>query len=150
MALSLSDLPQGYVIKERSERTTSDVDSKALALGWKKGYTVTFLHQGSTILDVTRIQQGISIYPIDKINDVMFTIQDSALKLSNETIKVEKLSDPKIGDSSQAFRITEGNLRYYSISFTKYDVFEELSMTGTTTDYETLKDLANIAVAKIG
>jgi hypothetical protein len=151
MALQLSDLPTGYTIKERSERTTSDVDKLALDMGWIKGYTVKFQKIGTTSSDITLIQQDISIYPIDKISQNLPIVKTSLIKISNASYLVEPLSDPKIGDSSQVFRITISNLnmKLYLIQFVKADVYEQFEMFGTSTDYETLKNLAKIGAAKI-
>ena len=67
------------------------------------------------------------------------------------TSVVEDLSDPKIGDQSQAFRITNtyDKSKTYIIIFNKMDVLETFTMTGITTDYETLKELAKKAASNV-
>ena len=60
---------------------------------------------------------------------------------------------PTIGDMSIAFRGSydndPNNFVVYSVLFTKKNVYEKITMTGTTTDYETLKDIAQRAAEKI-
>jgi hypothetical protein len=72
-------------------------------------------------------------------------------KPGEEKITVDELSDPNIGDSSMAFRFTKPGIdtKEYLIIFVKKDVYEQLDMSGTVTDYESLKQLATIAAAKI-
>jgi len=67
------------------------------------------------------------------------------------TSVVEELSDPKIGDQSQAFRITNtyDKSKTYIIIFNKMDVLETFTMTGITTDYETLKALTLKAASNV-
>ncbi|MCX5905340.1 MAG: hypothetical protein NTV89_18150 [Proteobacteria bacterium] len=153
MALTLSDVPTGFTMKMGTERTSSDVSQTALADGWKKGYYVEFDKTNTAIRDYEVLQQTISIYPINNLNQVMTEASTSLLKEANATITVEQLSDPKIGDSSKAFRIKSNILGMpvtkFSIYYVKKDVFEGLSMGGTSADYETLKQLANVSASKI-
>jgi len=84
----------------------------------------------------------ISIYPIENISKVLTLPRES-----NENITFDELSKPNIEDNSRAFRITAKDefgteQRYYQIEFIKMDVYESLYMSGTTTDYELLKDLS--------
>jgi len=148
LALQLSDLPSNYSIKERAERVKSDVSPEAIKIGWKEGYYVKFARIES-LLDFTTIEHGISIYPIENISEVL-TIP----RYQEENFMIEKMSKPNIGDDSNALRITAKDeygteYRYYMIEFIKMDVYEYLLMTGITTDYELLKDLARKAEAKI-
>ena len=151
MALQIGDLPENFVIKERSERTTSDVAKAALENGWKKGYGVTFSRVDVNQRVGTEITQDISIYPIEKISHMLPVIQAGYTQQWGNTSVVEDLSDPKIGDQSQAFRITNtyDKSKTYIIIFNKMDVLETFTMTGITTDYETLKELVLKAAAKI-
>ncbi|MGA9204120.1 hypothetical protein [Methanoregula sp.] len=75
------------------------------------------------------------------------------LQTANATNTVEKLSDPSIGDSSAAFRtktsIDGFPVTGFTIFFVKKDVFEALDLEGTSADYATLKNLANVSVSKI-
>ena len=146
LILQLSDLPSNFTIKERAERVRSDLDKDAKNLGWKKGYAVRFI-KGETVFDMTAISHGISIYPIDNISKIL-----DIPKISNENVTFDELSNPNIGDKSKAFRVTENSgfeTRSYMIEFVKMDVYEYLYMSGTSTDYELLKELAKKAEAKI-
>lgn len=64
---------------------------------------------------------------------------------------VEDLTLVTIGDSSSALRVSNktDNTQEYIIAFVKNDVYQNFYTNGTLTDYETLKQLATIAAAKI-
>jgi len=151
MALQLLDMSSSnYTIKERAERVRADVSPDALDLGWKRGYYVSFARIGESIFDITAIEHLISIYPIENISKVLTTIP----RESTENITFNELSRLDIGDDSRAYRIDAKNefgteYRYYQIEFVKMDVYMSLYMTGTSTDYELLKDLAKKAESRI-
>jgi len=152
MALQLDELPENYQIKERSEQVRSDVIKSALDLGWKTGYTVKFVQVDLNKLEVTSIEHGISVYPIENINKALSLQRDESTKYTaNNSYTIDDLSNPNIGDQSQAYRITNklDNSKSFVIDFIKQDVFESLRMSGTFTDYETLKELAQTAAEKI-
>ena len=152
MALQSDELPENYQIKERSEQVKSDVVKSALDLGWKKGYIVKFVQVDLNNLEVTSIEQDISIYPIENINKSLSLQRVESTKYTaNNSNRIDDLSNPNIGDQSQAYRITNksDNSKSYAIDFTKQDVFESLRMSGTFTDYEMLKELAQTAAEKI-
>jgi len=152
MALQSDELPENYQIKERSEQVKSDVVKSALDLGWKKGYIVKFVQVDLNNLEVTSIEQDISIYPIENINKTLSLQRVESTKYTaNNSYTIDDLSNPNIGDQSQAYRITNkiDNSKSYAIDFTKQDVFESLRMSGTFTDYEILKELAKTAAEKI-
>lgn len=152
MALQSDELPENYQIKERSEQVKSDVVKSALDLGWKKGYIVKFVQVDLNNLEVTSIEQGISIYPIENINKTLSLQRDESTKYTaNNSYTIDDLSNPNIGDQSQAYRITNklDNSKLYAIDFVKQDVFESLRMSGTFTDYENLKELAKTVAEKI-
>lgn len=152
MALQLNDLPENYQIKERSEQVRSDVVKSALDLGWKKGYTVKFVQVDLNKLEITSIEQGISVYPIENINKSLSLHRVESTKYTvNNSYTIDDLSNPNIGDQSQAYRITNksDNSKSYAIDFIKQDVLGSLRMSGTFTDYETLKELAMTAAEKI-
>ena len=152
MALQSDELPENYQIKERSEQVKSDVVKSALDLGWKKGYIVKFVQVDLNNLEVTSIEHHISIYPIENINKTLSLQGDESTKYTaNISYTIDDLSNPNIGDQSQAYRITNklDNSKSYAIDFTKQDVFESLRMSGTFTDYEILKELAQTAAEKI-
>jgi len=152
MALQSDELPENYQIKERSEQVKSDVVKSALDLGWKKGYIVKFVQVELNNLEVTSIEQDISIYPIENINKSLSLQRVESTKYTaNNSNRIDDLSNPNIGDQSQAYRITNksDNSKSYAIDFIKQDVFESLRMSGTFTDYEILKELAQTAAEKI-
>jgi hypothetical protein len=156
MLLELTDFPStgNWTLRNREERIKSDVDKEGLNLGWIKGNQATFTKIGGEQIwgipiDVSKVDHAISIYPIENISKVL-TIP----KQSTENMTINELSKPNIGDDSRAYRIdtkdesgTES--RGYVIEFIKMDVYEALSLTGTVTDYELLKDLAKKAESKI-
>ena len=152
MALQSDELPENYQIKERSEQVKSDVVKSALDLGWKKGIIVKFVQVELNNLEVTSIEQDISIYPIENINKSLSLQRVESTKYTaNNSNRIDDLLNPNIGDQSQAYRITNksDNSKSYAIDFIKQDVFESLRMSGTFTDYEILKELAQTAAEKI-
>ncbi len=151
MALQLAEIPGIFTSTERAERAASDVSQTAHNYGWIKGYTVSFQNINIDPLSAIVISQGISVYPRANVTKLLPEMKAHYVTVANENISVDELPDPGIGDYSQAFRITykESNLKVYVIDFVKNDVYEQLSMQGTTTDYETLKNLGKIAAAKI-
>lgn len=152
MALELGDLPDNYQIKERSEQVRSDIVQSARDLGWKEGYTVKFVQVDGNNGEATAIEQDISVFPIENIIKTLSLQRDESTKYTaNNSYTIDDLSNPTIGDLSQAYRITNksDNSKSYAIDFIKHDVFESLRMSGTFTDYETLKELALTAAEKI-
>ena len=150
LALELSDLPEGYTIKERTPRLKSDVSKEGLGLGWKDGYYIRFARIGEDIFDATVIEQFISTYPIENIKKVF----DILPRESNENITYEELPNPDLDVESRAFRITTTNEfgvqdRFYQIELIKKDVFQQWDMSGTATDYELLKEIVKKAIKKI-
>jgi len=151
LALELSDFPSNFSIQERAPRVKSDVDEYGISLGWKKGYTVTYF-QGDEILGYTIIIQRISIYPLENISKVIIPeVSD------NETI-VEPIEIEKIGDQSNAYKITsledlgDGDTLetvVYLIDFIKKDVYESFTIGGATKDFELLENLAKKSADKI-
>lgn len=151
MALQLSDLPEGYEIQERSERVASDVRQEGLDQGWKRGYVVNYQKINVNTDSSCTIQQVISVYPIETITPLLLDDRARFLGYANDNFTVDEMPNPTIGDTSLAFRSTEGedDTKTYYILFAKKDVYEDVRMTGTVTDYELLKDLAKKAAAKI-
>jgi energy-converting hydrogenase Eha subunit F len=151
MALQLSDVPAGFSILERTERTRSNTTQSELDLGWIKGYYVVYKRINSDKQDAETIQQLINVYPFENVNHVQAYIKKFALSSANENVQVDELSDPKIGDSSQAFRIRNLNnqMTIYIISFTKNDVVELILAGVTSADYESIKNITKTAAEKI-
>ena len=149
LILTLSDLGEGYTTKESTPRLKSDVSEEGISWGWKDGYYVRHARVGENIFDVTVIEHWVSIYPIENVGKNLEQGEES-----NENVTYEELPSPNIGDKSRAWRVTtsdssgESN-RYYEIEFIKMNIYERVDMSGTTTDYETLKTLAKKAEAKI-
>jgi hypothetical protein len=145
MALQPSDLPSDYILHDRSVMALPEVSQLARELGWRQGYYVSFYRMNSNINDITRIRQSVSIFSSDSINGIFL--------LEKDELKDQKLSPgsryeipfPAIGDRSIAFRETNPvdpeRPVTYTVIFTKKNVYEKITMSGTNTDYETLKRL---------
>ncbi|MDO8874230.1 MAG: hypothetical protein Q7V05_16120 [Methanoregula sp.] len=152
MALQLTDVPLDYLIKDRTVIAYSEVSQLAHDLGWQQGYRVTFYRMNREKDDITGIRQSISIYPPENM-DKVYAIETEGI-LSNEkgTTRYE-IPFPAIGDKSMAFRETRVgdpmDLPVYTVIFKKKNVFETITMGGTTTDYEMLKDVVRKAADKI-
>ncbi|MEI7857685.1 MAG: hypothetical protein WCH85_09300 [Methanomicrobiales archaeon] len=152
MALQLTDVPADYLLKDRTVIAYSEVSQLARDLGWQQGYRATFFRMNREKDDITGISQSISVYPIENIGKV-YDIETEGI-LSGETYPTRhEIPFPKIGDESIAFRETRPadplDIAIYTIIFKKKNVFETISMAGTTTDYEILKDVARKAADKI-
>lgn len=141
LAISQSDLPPGFGLVDRSERRRIDVSADARELGWIKGYQVSFARIGG-LLNTTRIEQHISFYPAESMNQV--------LQLSMEGFSAdEQLTISNIGDRSFAFKRDSSSGRTYWVVFQKKNIHETFSISGTITDFELLKELARKAESKI-
>jgi hypothetical protein len=153
MALQLSDLPDGYIIKERSDVSFADLTPLARDEGWEKGYYVAFYRMDIKTYDITGITQQISIYPLDRIRIIFDDVKADLLSTANATITLTELPFLKTGDYTVAIRTVDANNPYgimtYTVVFTKKDVLEQIEMRGTTTDYEVLKNIAATAAQKI-
>lgn len=150
MALQASDLPANYTLVEEFERNASDTREWALGKGWKKGYAISFETQRP---DARGLDQLISVYPAENITLI---VPDTVSSFKNWTVEdqnvtVEDLPSPGIGDASSALKLTQAGepVDYYIIAFVKYDVYEELYINGTASDYEVLKAVASKAAEKI-
>jgi hypothetical protein len=152
MALQLTDVPLDYRIKDRTVMAYSEVSQIAHDLGWQQGYRVTFYRMNKETDDLTGIRQTISVYPPENMNKVYAIETEGIISVVNGTTRYE-IPFPAIGDKSIAFRETrEGDpldLAVYTVIFKKKNVLESITMGGTTTDYETLKDVVRIAADKI-
>ncbi|MGB8309073.1 MAG: hypothetical protein WCE65_04475 [Methanoregula sp.] len=152
MALQPSDMPSGYILKDRSDISYLEMDQMSQNLGWKAGYSVTYYQLNPQQYETTEISQIIDLYPLANMNDV-FTISENTITSQNTgTIQIYQIPCPNMGQQTYAYRETDSQnplLTTYSIIFIKNDVYEQLTMTGTTTDFETLKELAQTAAAKI-
>jgi hypothetical protein len=153
MALQLADLPDGYIIRERSDVAYADINPLARDEGWKKGYYVAFYRMDTRNYDITGITQQISVYPPDRIRIIFEEVKTGVESRANSSVAVAELPFSKTGDRSIALRFTDANDQYgimtYTVIFTKKDVLEQIEMKGTTTDYEVLKNIAGTAAGKI-
>ena len=153
MALQLSDIPPDYILKGRADTTYEEQPQMVRDLGWRQGYSVTFYRINLEKFDLTGLRQDIGIYPPDKMNRVFDLAQDEMESQGNGTIRVYQIPLYRIGDDSIAYKTENirdsGRSVVYTILFIKKDVFERLEMGGTTTDYETLKQLAAIAADRV-
>ncbi len=149
MALQPADLPSEYILQDRSVMALPEVSQLARELGWRQGYYVAFYRRNSDTDDITRIRQSISIFSPDSINGV-FLLEKEDLK--NQLISPGtryEIPFPAVGERSIAFRETNPldpeRPVTYTVIFTKKNVFEKITMSGTNTDYETLKRLVQRA-----
>jgi hypothetical protein len=154
MALQLADIPSDYILKDRSDVPYSKTTQLSRDLGWREGYSVTFYRLNPEKFDMTGLRQTITLYPIQNMNRVFDMAKEEIVSpVNGETGTIFELPLTRIGDQSIAYKRENtsipNSLPVYTILFVKKDVFETLQMGGTTTDYETLKELARIAVDKI-
>ncbi|MGD0533832.1 MAG: hypothetical protein ABR999_00115 [Methanoregula sp.] len=153
MALQPSDMPSDYILKDRSDLSYLEMDQMSHDLGWKAGYVVTYYRMNQEKYDMTEIRQVIDLYPLENMNKV-FDIEKDAISSQKTTLtQIYELPCPNMGDRTFAYRTSDTqnllSITTYSIIFTNKDVYEELTMSGTTTDFETLKELAQTATDKI-
>jgi hypothetical protein len=130
----------------------SEVSQLTRDLGWRQGYRVAFYRMNREKDDMTGIRQSISVYPPENMDKVYAIETEGIISGENGTMRYE-IPFPAIGDQSIAFRETQVgdplDFAVYTIIFTKKNVFETITMGGTTTDYETLKDIVRKAADKI-
>jgi hypothetical protein len=156
MALQPSEVPGNFTLVEKAERNVSDMSSWAVDQGWKKGYYAVWQMNDQSLLPGTVFEQYISVYPANNISlivpDTVYMVKNWSAQEENVNISVvDELPLPTIGDSSSALRIFDksNNTEEYIVAFVKKDVFQEFYTNGTAADYETARQLAIIAAAKI-
>jgi hypothetical protein len=153
MALQLSDMPSGYILKDRSDISYPEIDQISHTLGWKAGYTVTYYRLNQQQYDMTEISQVIDLYSLASMNDVFNIGENAVTSQETGTTLIYQIPCPNMGQQTYAYRETDSqnplSVTTYSIIFIHKDVYEQLTMSGTTTDFETLKGLAQIATDKI-
>ncbi|MFA4859422.1 hypothetical protein [Methanoregula sp.] len=151
MALGPGDLPADYSLKDRSVIAYDETGQLAHDLGWIHGYRVVYYRLNHDNDDITGIRQVIGMYPAASINRV-YEIEKELL-FEESGMKKYEIPFPRIGEKSIAVRIIEPgdprNLVVYSVVFIKNNIFEQITMGGTATDYETLKSIAITAADKI-
>lgn len=153
MALREEDLPEDYTLKERSDRTYLEMDPIFRDLGWKAGYFVSYYRINREKYEITGLSQEIDLYSLTTIDMVFREKKNDALSQENASVRIYVMPCRKLGENTFAYKTIDENsplpINRYTIIFTSKEVYEELTMTGTTTDYETLKDLAAKAAEKI-
>lgn len=153
--LQPSEIPVNFTLLEKGERNVSDMSEWSLDHGWKKGYYAVFLNNDPNAIPGTVIEQYISVYTAENITlivpDTVSGWKNWTVEENDANLSFEELSLPAIGDSSAAMKVTNTSdmSQMYSVSFTKKDVYQQFMTNGTATDYETVKQLAGIAAAKI-
>ena len=154
MVLQSSDIPASFTLMEKAQRNVSEMNDWALDHGWKKGYYAVYLKNDPNS-PAAFIEQHISVYPAENISLIVpNTVQgwkNWTIEQNSANVTFEELSLPTIGDSSAALKASNktDNSQMYLITFVKKDVFQDFLTNGTATDYETAKQLAGIAAAKI-
>ena len=153
MALQLADIPSDYILKDRSVMVSPEVTELTRDIGWRQGYFVSFYRINKEKDDQTGIRQSINIFPIENMNKVFSIEKEDMKSRADGSGTIYEIPFPTTGDTSIAFRETNANNPYnialYSVLFTKKNVYEKITMSGTSTDYEVLKDIAQKAAAKI-
>ena len=121
---------------------------------WRGVYYADYVKNNLNSPSGTVFEQSISVYPAQNITLIVpDTVNLVKIWVARDTYNrsAEEVSLPTIGDYSSALQISDksDNSHEYIIAFVKYDVYEELYTNGTATDFETLRQLAGIAAAKI-
>jgi len=152
LALQSSDLPSDYILRDRSMVGYGGISQLDHDLGWQQGYQVSYYRLDKKHNDMTDVSQLISTYTPDNINAV-YRIKRDALIPAGYNAGGYQVPFPIIGDQSVAWRETAGSSQddiiSYSVIFVKNNVFEQITMEGTTTDYEMLKTIAQTAAGRI-
>jgi hypothetical protein len=153
MALQLTDIPSDYILKDRSVMVFPEVTQLTRDLGWRQGYFVSFYRINKEKDDQTGIRQSINIFPLENMNKVFSIEKEDMKSRADVSGTIYEIPFPTIGDTSIAFRGNNANdpsnYVVYSVLFTKKNVYEKITMSGTSTDYEVLKDIAQKAAEKI-
>jgi hypothetical protein len=155
LVLQDPELPANFTVIEKGERNISEMRAWALDHGWKKGYYAVYLKNDPASGSGTVIAQTISVYPAQNISliipDTVNLARNYTLEQNNANFTFEELPRPAIGDSSSALKLSDksDNTQIYLISFVKKDVYQDFWTNGTAADYETARQMAGIAAAKI-
>jgi len=152
MALQLADLPSDYILRDRSVMVSPEVTQLSRDLGWREGYFVSFSRMNKRD-DTTRVRQAINIFPLENMKKVFDLEKIDIESQAVSPLIQSEIPFPLIGDNSRAYRETDPTDAMkqvaYTVIFTKKNVYEKITMAGTSTDYETLKDVVQIAAAKV-
>lgn len=151
--LQPAEIPGNFTLAENRERVASELSQWARDHGWTKGYAAVYRKNDPA--SATVITQNISVYSRENatlaVTDTIDGMADVIAKENNANLSVEKLTIAPIGDASGSLKCSDksDNSVLYVISFAKAGVFEDIEVTGTEADYESLKQLATAAAAKI-
>lgn len=152
LSLQREDLPSGYILKDRTMTAYAATGQIFRDLGWQQGYRVSYYRMDKNTDDITYIIQDIEIYPSDTVKDV-YSLRKEVLLPAEESSTGYQVPFPVTGDRSVAWREVRVSgtvpIVVYTVIFTKKNVYEEITMTGTTTDYELLRELVATAARKI-
>jgi hypothetical protein len=122
-------------------------------LGWRQGYFVSFYRLNAEKDDLTRIRQSISLFALENMKKVFDIEKEDLDSQAVSPVMLDEMPFPPIGSRSVAYRQTDPtdslHVTTYTVIFTKKNIFETVTMSGTTTDYELLKDVVQKAAAKI-
>lgn len=173
LALTQSDVPQGFTLVESKAKTAADVSKLALELGWQNGYGVRFISPAQDARGANEIVQSIAIYQERTIKDVIAMAEQQGR--SDADLTYTDLTVMGLGNNARAFsgkasaqillKPTQDNPLFTGknenevpavfktevteIIFSKGNTFEVLIMTGPSPDTALLFDLAKKAYAKI-
>jgi hypothetical protein len=149
MALQPGDLPSAYTLQDRTVIALPEVSQLARQLGWQQGYYVSFSQRNGNNEVITRIWQSVNSFSSDNINGVFLIERDELRKEELSPGTRYEIPFPAIGERSIAFRETDPldpeRPVTYTVIFTKKNIYEKITMSGTSTDYELLKRLAQRA-----
>lgn len=155
MVVQPSEIPGNVTLIAERERSASELSEWALGHGWKEGYSVVYRKNDPGSPSGAIIRQNISVYAGENatlaVSDTIDGLADWIKDENNANLSVEKLSIPAMGDASGSLKCadTSDNSVLYVIAFAKNGVFQDIETNGTAEDYETAKQLAMIAAAKI-
>jgi len=154
MVLQPQEIPGNFTLVAKGERDVSDLSDWAREHGWKKGYYAVY-RKNDPNSSGTVIRQNISVYAAQNaslaVADTIDGFADWIVKENAMNQSVEKITLSPIGDASGSLKyINKGdNSGTYMIAFAKTGVFQDIQTNGTAADYETAKQFASRAAAKI-
>jgi len=169
LALTPSEVPQNFTLRESRAKNVTDVSKLARDLGWQQGYVVRFTSPTEGVPGQTKILQTVTLYPAKNIPAIAALAEKQ--ERSDKNMLFSNLSSPALGSYSRAFSGTVNTLMtpepdngnplgsgsvgatvqqdFVEIIFSKGDILEVLRMTGPDSDYSTLASLAQKAYNKI-
>lgn len=173
LALTRSDLPQGFTLVESRAKTSADLSKIALELGWQGGYVARFTSPAAGGMGGSEIVQSIAIYPERIMPDVITLAEQQGR--SDSSLAYFDLPVRGLGGNARAFsgkagrqviikptpenpvvagmKAGEGQAVSTNdvamIIFSKGNTFEAFRMAGPSPDTALLLELAQKAYAKI-